>query len=152
MSSLIRRIEKMEARLLPAPVQYSEEDIHLCSAYNALFRQLTGEQRAIIDSVGQDLVRRGFTRSESRNVPPQYDSAFTGFVVCVEGHVKDNRPLALPDVVWSVYLENADAKPEVECADCGYLLPCGGWGKENVFFETCPLCDGKVGRNLFKRH
>jgi hypothetical protein len=78
------------------------------------------------------------------------------FLYYVEQHVKAGTPLELPGSVASVYLQNPDARPDHECADCGYDLPvassCPGAEPTKVYFESCPPMrrQGRAVRVLFQ--
>jgi hypothetical protein len=59
-------------------------------------------------------------------------------------------PARIPGEVVRVYLEDAEAAPLAECADCGLALPVRpgrrddqGWGQD--YFPTCPACGGRPG-------
>ena len=74
----------------------------------------------------------------------------------VSQHLEAHRPLELPGAVASIYLEDSDARPEHDCADCGYDVPITYARpfvrpprSETVYFECCPLCGGKVGSQAF---
>lgn len=151
MRSMIRRMEKLEARLLAVqrPCEPpSEEDLRSHDAVHRLLERLEPEQRSLVVEDIKGCSARGKHANLSRLT--------STFLYYVEQHLKAGTPLELPSSVASVYLQNPDARPEHECADCGYDLPFE-WphpGAEppraaKVYFESCPLCGGQVGRYAF---
>jgi len=151
MRSMIRRIEKLEARLrsVQRPCEPpSEEDLRRCDAFNRLLERLEPEQRSMVLKEMEGSSGRG----KDANLGP------LTCAVCyyVEQHLSGGTPLELPGSVASVYLQYPDVRPLHECADCGYDLPfelphplAKPPRAAKVYFEFCPLCGGKVGDQAF---
>jgi hypothetical protein len=148
---MIRRIEKLEARLVSVqrPCEPpSEEDVRWSDALHRLLERLEPEQRSLVleDIEGCSERRKGANLGKLTSTVLFY----------VEQHLKAGTPLELPGSVASVYLQDPDVQPDHECADCGYDLPFQ-WPHPRaeppraakVYFEFCPLCGGKVGYYAF---
>ena len=148
---MIRRIEKLEARLLSVqrPCEPpSEEDLRFHDALHRLLERLEPEQRSL---VLEDI--KGCSGRSKHADPGKLTSTVFYYV---QQHLKGGTPLELPESVYSIYLQNPDARPEHECADCGYDLPfelahprAEPPRAAKVYFESCPLCAGKVGPYAF---
>jgi hypothetical protein len=150
MCSLIRRIAKLEARLLPVPRPReppSAENLRFQDALRRLLGRMEPQHRSLVI---EDL----------NNCTGRLDyrfSPFTSIVLFyVEKHLKAHTPLELPRAVASIYLEDLDARPEHECADCGYNVPityarpfARPPRTETVYFAGCPLCGGTAGAQAF---
>lgn len=60
-------------------------------------------------------------------------------------------PATLPARLIQVYLDDAEAVPLHDCADCGLAVPvhpgCHGYEEEpeRVYFAACPCCGGATG-------
>jgi hypothetical protein len=145
---MIRRMEKLEARLLAVqrPCEPpSEEDLRSHDAVHRLLERLEPEQRSLVLEDIKGCSGRGNLGKLTSTV-----------LYYVEQHLKAGTPLELPSSVASVYLQNPDARPDHECADCGYDLPFA-WPHPRaeppraakVYFESCPLCGGQVGPYAF---
>jgi len=113
MRSLIRRIAKLEARLLPVPppcLPPSAEDLRFQDALKRLLERMEPQHRSL---VVEDL----------NNCTGRLDYRFNPFTSIVfyyvSQHLNAHRPLELPGAVASIYLEDPDARPEHDCADCG---------------------------------
>ena len=150
MRSMIRRIEKLEAHLLSVQRPCdppSELDLQFYDALDGLLERLEPEQRSL---VLEDI--KGCSGRKHASFARLTDTV----LYYVYQHVKAGTPLELPASVASVYLQNPDARPEHECADCGYDLPFE-WAHPRaeppraakVYFESCPVCGGKVGLHAF---
>lgn len=67
--------------------------------------------------------------------------------------VTQGRPLppALPVELVQVYLDDSEAVPLHDCANCGIAIPVRpGWQgyegePQRVYFPTCPSCGGRTG-------
>ena len=150
MRSIIRRIEKLEARLLSVQrpcAPPSEEDVRWSDALHRLLERLEPEQRSLVLEELKGYSERGKDALGKLTLKVLF---------YVEQHLKAGTPLEFPCSVASVYLEDPDAEPLHECADCGYDLPFE-WAHPRaeppraakVYFEFCPLCGGKVGYYAF---
>jgi hypothetical protein len=113
MRSLIRRIAKLEARLLPVPPSCqppNAEDLRFQDALKRLLERMEPQHRSL---VVEDL----------NNCTGRLDYRFNPFTSIVfyyvSQHLKAHRPLEFPGAVASIYLEDPDARPEHDCADCG---------------------------------
>ena len=148
---MIQRIEKLEARLQSVQRRWeppSEEDVRFYGALHRLLKRLEPEQRSLV----LEDIKGCSGRREHANLGKL---TFT-FLYYVEQHLEAGTPLELPGEVASVYLQNPDARPAHECADCGYDLPFE-WAHPRaeppraakVYFESCPLCGGNVGPYAF---
>jgi hypothetical protein len=64
-----------------------------------------------------------------------------------------DRP-ALPAEVRRVFLDDAEAVPSHDCAECGVFLPVRpgqqGGPEPVIYYTACPLCGGRVGYDLFR--
>ena len=60
-------------------------------------------------------------------------------------------PPSLPQELVVVYLEDSEALPLHDCADCGLAIPVRPGRSsfvgevERVYFRTCPCCGGRTG-------
>ena len=118
---MIRRMEKLEARLLAVqrPCEPpSEEDLRICDALDRLLERLQPEQRS--------LVLEDINSCSGRRQQANLGKLTSTVIYYAERHVKGGTPLELPASVAAVYLQNPAARPEHECADCGYDLPFEG--------------------------
>ena len=65
-------------------------------------------------------------------------------------------PEELPEELVEIYLEDCDAEPLFDCAECGLALPVragrrGGHEPthDRVYFAACPHCSGPVGPHAY---
>jgi hypothetical protein len=76
-------------------------------------------------------------------------------IQCVDGHIQEGLPLALPPAVAQVYLDDPGVVAIHDCEDCGYEVPIGYAEHANppkpvrIYFDRCPLCGGKTGYYAF---
>ncbi len=67
-------------------------------------------------------------------------------------------PPTLPPDLIKVYLDDPEAVPLYDCADCGLAVPVhpawdGYEGEpERVYFRACPCCGGRTGRFAYWSH
>ena len=150
MRSLIRRIAKLEARLLPPQTPReppSAEDLRFHDALKRLLDRMEPHHRSlVVEDLNNCTGRLDYRWSPFSSIVFHY----------VSQHLQAHKPLGLPGVVASIYLEDPHAQPEHDCADCGYEVPLTHarpfaqppiTGK--VYFACCPLCGGTVGSQAF---
>jgi len=143
-TALGRRLHRLEAVFpkLPEPCPLPTADPRHRDILPCLFSRMSTEysQRA-----QQDLV--SWAKSDFRD-PEKCTVLVTTIFRYVGSHIKQGRPLQLPDEVLEVYLASEYAAPRRECEDCRYALPhvwIDPLPPTRGYFEWCPLCGGKVG-------
>jgi len=67
------------------------------------------------------------------------------------GNKRGSLPWRLPAALINVYLQDSEAVPLHDCADCGLAIPIRPhwrgyeWEPGLLYFECCPSCGGSTG-------
>jgi hypothetical protein len=153
MNRLHKRIEQLENRARVAP---SELDRRLEQQFE---RDAAKFGPAWVKDVEEASERfgRAFEAAKAAGRDPVTDRAvqLAGEEFMEVRH--ENRP-AWPPELRKIYLEDPEAQPLHDCADCGLSIPCrpgrnthGPNGPIAVirpfyrYFDSCPACGGRVG-------
>jgi hypothetical protein len=153
MATFIRRLEKLEKavqRLQMARWKYE------CTR-GRLTPQDEKIKEAMYDLIGRMSPQYARLFERDANRPREVQKRGAGdaacnlalaVFACAEGHVKEGRPLEMPDAVAAVYVADLEADTGgQECEECGFQAPISPTLKFSdpaYPFRACPLCGGRI--------
>ena len=126
--SLLKRVEGLEndPRFQPPPPP---------SAADRLFQQKAQELLREIDERYARLVTEDLQRNAHQ--PCRWSGLTIEFLLRVDDHIREGRPLAFPAAVAEAYVGHGYAGHDVACNQCRFKLP-------RAYFKLCPVCGGQV--------
>jgi hypothetical protein len=119
-----RKAAALTAILETMPEEYARP------AFEVLAAKMAGEQPDPEPSPGLAALVNAIEERAQEEVHPQ-------------GNYKPSGPLAMPAEVCRAYMEHPEARPNNDCAGCGYSMPVLPGGIKPL--PTCPFCGGAVG-------
>ena len=145
-----RRVAALEGRAREQQRRREE------AACEALLRTMAPEHVALVRAASGPALRalaapnparEAFAARLVRSDPPALVRAA---LMLLAWHLHDGAPLALPDDVAEVYVDDPGAIPGLPCDGCGYCMPVRGrllpsgqidYAAEG-YFGPCPVCAG----------